>query len=203
MKPTIDFWYSLGSTYTYLSAMRIEALAQRHDVTVNWRVFSVRRIMQEMDNRFLAGKPEKYAHMWRDIARRAAMYGMPANVPVPHPIKQFDRAHLVATLGLREGWGIGFSRASFHRWFVDGQEPGAEPSLADSLREVGQDPDRVLAASADPAITAELDAATTTARGLGIFGSPSFVVGGELFWGDDRLEDAISWAKFGEVRRLG
>ncbi len=202
MTQPITFWYSLGSTYTYLSAMRIEALARQHDVPITWRVFNVRRIMLEMENRFLAGKPEKYAHMWRDIARRAAMYGMPANVPVPHPIKEFERAHLVATLGMREGWGIAFSRASFRRWFVDGQEPGAEPSLSASLLEAGQDPARVLPASADPAIAAELDATTSEARALGIFGSPSFTVGGELFWGDDRLEDAIAWAKFGEVRRV-
>ena len=98
----IDFWFSLGSTYSYLAAARLPEIAAREGVAVRWRPFSVRRIMREMDNRFLAGKPEKYAYMWRDIARRAAVLGIPANVPVPHPIAEFDLANRVAVLGMQE-----------------------------------------------------------------------------------------------------
>jgi 2-hydroxychromene-2-carboxylate isomerase len=155
--------------------------------------------MQAMDNRFLAGKPEKYAYMWRDIARQAEAYGFAANVPVPHPIAEFDRAHRVAILGMREGWGVPFIKASFRRWFELRQEPGSEPNLGDSLRELGLNPADITARADGEDIAATLTAETAAARALGIFGAPTFAVGTELFWGNDRLEHAIAWAKTGRV----
>lgn len=192
--PPIDFWFSIGSTYTYLSVMRLPALAASQGVAINWRPFSVRRIMREMDNRFLAGKPEKYAYMWRDIGRRAKAFGLPANLPVPHPLAEFDLANRVAILGLQQGWGVAYIQATFLRWFRDGTQPGQDPNLADSLRECGLDPARVLPEAQSAAIGAAYDAATDAARALGIFGSPNVVTAdGELFWGDDRLEEALAW----------
>ncbi len=191
----IDFWFSIGSTYTYLSVARIARVEAAEGVAFRWRPFNVRRIMKEMDNRFLAGKPEKYAYMWRDIARRAAMQGSDCVVPVPHPIAELERANRVAVLAEQEGWCVPYVRATYHRWFTVGQEPGSEPNLSDSLREIGQDPARVLPLADSDAIAAALDRATDEARALGIFGAPSFVVKGELFWGDDRMEDAIAWAR--------
>lgn len=199
-RPIIDFWLSLGSTYSYLSVMRADDVARAAGVELRWRPFSVRTIMRAMDNRFLAGKPEKYDYMWRDIARQAAFYGFTANVPVPHPIAEFDLAHRVAILGMREGWGVAFIKASFRRWFELRQEPGSEPNLGDSLRELGLDPASVRARADAEDIAATLEAETAAARALGVFGAPTFVVGGsELFWGNDRLEHAIAWAKTGRI----
>ncbi len=199
-QPIIDFWLSLGSTYTYLAVMRADDVASQNGVTLRWRPFSVRKIMQAMDNRFLAGKPEKYAYMWAEIARQAAFYGLPAHVPVPHPITEFDLAHRVAILGMREGWGIDFIKDSFRRWYEFRREPGSEPNLSDTLHTLGLDPAAVRAAADAPDIATTLEAETAEARALGIFGAPTFVVGGkELFWGNDRLEHAINWAKTGRI----
>jgi 2-hydroxychromene-2-carboxylate isomerase len=195
----LDFWFSIGSTYTYLSVMRLPSLAAAAGVSVRWRPFSVRRIMREMDNRFLAGKPEKYAYMWRDIARRAAAFGLQANVPVPHPIAEFDLANRVAVLGMREGWGEQYVQGTFRRWFQDRSEPGQAPNLKDTLAELGLDPTQVIEQASDQSIGVAYDTATDEARALGIFGSPNFVVEGELFWGDDRLEDALNWHRHGTV----
>ena len=196
----IDFWFSLGSTYSFLSAMRVPDLARAEGVAIAWRPFSVRRIMREMDNRFLAGKPEKYAYMWRDIARRAAMLGVPANVPVPHPLAEFDTANRVAIVGMREGWGVDYCRSAFRRWFEFRQEPGSEPNLSESIRAAGQDPARVIALAATEETERQYQASTDEAKALGIFGAPTFVVNGtELFWGDDKLEQAITWLRLGRV----
>ena len=190
----LDFWFSIGSTYTYLSVIRLPALAAAAGIAVRWRPFSVRRIMREMDNRFLAGKPEKYAYMWRDIARRAAASGIRANAPVPHPLAEFDLANRVAVLGMQEGWGERYVQGTFRRWFEDRTEPGRDPNLGETLAELGLDAAAVVARANDAAIIAAYDAATDEARALGIFGSPNFVVdGSELFWGDDRLEPALRW----------
>jgi 2-hydroxychromene-2-carboxylate isomerase len=84
-------------------------------------------------------------------------------------------------------------KATYQNWFISGQDPSVEPSLSDNLRGIGQTPDKVIARATSEEAKAALEAATSAARALGIFGSPTFVTNGELFWGDDRLEDAIKW----------
>ena len=164
-----------------------------------WRPFSVRQIMMEMDNIPFRTKPVKAAYMWRDIERRAAMQGLRPRIPAPYPLQQWDTANRVAVLGAEEGWVADYARATYRRWFEDEQEPGSEPTLSDSLREIGQEPARVLERAASAEIGAAYQAATEEARQLGIFGSPTFAVGHELFWGDDRLEDAIAWHRRGTL----
>jgi 2-hydroxychromene-2-carboxylate isomerase len=198
MKP-IDFWFSIGSTYTFLSVMRLPALAMELDLSVNWRPFNVRTILVEQNNIPFAGKPVKAAYMWRDIERRAGKYGLSPAVPAPYPLEFLPLANQVALLGMQEGWGQDYVLATYRRWFQEGHPAGSEPNLSASLTEIGQDPDRAISAARSPAIEEALSAETDEARRLGVFGAPSFVVEGEVFWGDDRLEDAVSWARSGRV----
>ena len=188
----IDFWFTMGSTYSFLSVSRLQD--QMGDITFRWRPFHLLIILQEMNHVPFADKPAKMAYMWRAIARRAKIYGIPASLPAPYPAKQSIVANLVALVGMQEGWGPDFVRAAYRNWFQRGEETGGEPNLSHSLREVGQDPARVLALAESDATRALLVQETEEAKRLGIFGSPTFVVGRELFWGDDRLEDAIAWA---------
>ena len=131
--------------------------------------------------------------MWRDIERRAQGYGFEAKVPAPYPLKEFDVANCVAVLGMQEGWCSDYVRATYRRWFIDGLEPGSEPSVSASLMEIGQQPERVLERADDDKIRKTYLNQTEQAKSKNIFGSPSFIVDGELFWGDDRLEDAVNW----------
>ena len=113
--------------------------------------------------------------MWRDIERRASKYEVPLNVPAPYPLKNFDLASRVAVLGEMEGWCPNYVRASYRRWFVEGNEAGAEPNLSESLSEIGQDPDRVIVAANSETVGHAYDENTNEARRLSIFGSPTFV----------------------------
>jgi 2-hydroxychromene-2-carboxylate isomerase len=196
----IDFWFTMASTYSCLTVMRLPDLRQAAGVPFRWRPFSLLTILQEMKHVPFADKPAKAAYMWRDIERRAAMYGLTVRVPAPYPLKLNAFANQVAIVGMKEGWGKDFVRAAYRRWFQLGQENGSEPNVSESLREVGQDPGRVIEAANTDWARGVLEAETAEARRLGIFGSPTFVVGTELFWGDDRLIDAISWYKHGRVR---
>jgi 2-hydroxychromene-2-carboxylate isomerase len=195
----IDFWFSIGSTYTYLTVARIHQVAVSTGVRFIWRPFSVRAIMREMDNIPFATKPIKMAYMWRDIKRRADKYGLPIKVPTPYPLQHFDLANRVAVLGTIEGWCQEYVSATYRRWFVEGQEAGSEPNLSDSLREIGQDPSRVIASAGSENVGRAYDAGTQEARRLHIFGAPTFVTRGEVFWGDDRLEDALAWRAEGKL----
>ncbi len=202
MTEPIDFWFTMGSTYSFLSVMRLPEAERASGVSFRWRPFHLLVILNEMKHVPFADKPQKMKYMWRDMERRAALHGIPIKVPAPYPCKQSIFANLVATVGVREGWGKDFVRTAYRHWFVLGQPTGEEPNVSGSLREIGQDPARVIAlANADEA-KAALIAETDAARELGIFGSPNFTVGRELFWGDDRLEDAISWARSGSVKRV-
>jgi len=196
----IDFWVTMGSTYSYLSVMRLVDLQRTSGIRFNWRPFHLLVILQEMKHVPFADKPAKSAYMWRDIERRAAMYGLPLSLPVPYPAKQSITANLVAVVGMRQGWGVDFVRAAYRRWFQLGQETGSEPNISESLRDTGQEPQSVLALANAADAQAALMAETMVARDLGIFGSPTFVVGHELFCGDDRLDDAISWYRHDCVR---
>jgi 2-hydroxychromene-2-carboxylate isomerase len=192
--PTIDFWYSIGSTYTYLSVMRIADVARSTGVSVRWRPFNVRHIMVEQNNIPFRDKPVKAAYMWRDVERRAHRYGLSPKMPAPYPLPGLVLANQIAVLGAVEGWAEGYTRAAYRRWFESGEPAGEEPNISGSLRDVGQDPERVLEVGLAPPTAAALSAATDEAMALGVFGSPTFVVAGEVFWGDDRLEDAVEWA---------
>ncbi len=197
----IDFWFTMGSTYSFLSVMRLAKIERSTRISFRWRPFHLLVILQEMKHVPFADKPTKSAYMWRDIERRAAMYGIPAKLPAPYPAKQSVTANLVATVGMHEGWGADYVRAAYRRWFELGQETGSEPNVSESLHDIRQDPGRVLALASSEDAKAALTAETDAARERGIFGSPTFTVGRELFWGDDRLEDAISWYQCGRVAR--
>jgi 2-hydroxychromene-2-carboxylate isomerase len=189
---SIDFWFSVGSTYTYLTVMRLAGVERETGISFNWRPFNVRAIMIEMNNIPFANKPVKARYMWHDIERRAKKYGIAAAVPAPYPLEHFDRANRVAIVGRHEGWCRDYVVATYRRWFQDGQPAGGDPNLTDSLIEIGQRPERVIALADSAETELAYGHATDEARSLGIFGAPTFVVGSELFWGDDRLEDAIS-----------
>jgi 2-hydroxychromene-2-carboxylate isomerase len=198
--PHIDFWFTMGSTYSYLSVSRVADVERSTGMTFRWRPFHLLMILQEMKHIPFADKPTKSAYMWRDIERRAAMYGIPMKLPVPYPARQSVVANLVAIVGMRENWGADFVRAAYRRWFQRGEETGSEPNVSESSRDIGQDPERVLTLANSDDTKAVLTAETDAARELGIFGSPTFIVGRELFWGDDRLADAINWCRFGRVQ---
>ncbi len=191
----IDFWYSIGSTYSYLSVMRLAKVERETGIAFRWRPFNVRVLMKEMDNIPFATKPKKAAYMWRDIERRSEIYGLTPKIPAPYPLAELERANRVAIIGAREGWAPAYSRAAYRLWFDEGQPAGSEPNLSSSIAEAGADPGTVLARADSAEGTDRLENATNEARSLGIFGSPTFVIGKEIFWGDDRLDDALGWAR--------
>ena len=192
----IDFYFSIGSTYTYLSVTRILDVEKKHQVKFNWKPFSVRAIMKEMNNiPFPKEKINKVNYMWRDIERRAESYGFFAKTPVPYPLTEFDLANKLAVLGLKEGWGIDYVRLTYKRWFQEGKEPATEPNISEICSELNVDKEQIISKANSEEIEKKYLANTDSARKNKVFGSPSFIVNSEIFWGDDRMEDAITWSK--------
>ena len=190
----IDFYFSIGSTYTYLTVTRILDVENKHQVKFNWKPFSVRAIMKEMNNiPFPKEKMNKVYYMWRDIERRAEGYGFFAKTPVPYPLSEFDLANQIAILGLEKDWGIDYIRLTYKKWFQEGKEPAIEPSISEVCNELKLNKDQIISDALNKEIQNKYEANTNSARENKIFGSPSFIVKNEVFWGDDRMEDAIKW----------
>jgi 2-hydroxychromene-2-carboxylate isomerase len=195
MTQALDFFFFIGSTYTYLAVSRIEAAAARAGVPVRWRPFSVRTIMREQSNNPFAGKPAKMGYMWRDLERRAGRHSIEFRSIPPYPVDPDELANRVAALASIEGWCPGYTRATYRSWFLEARVPGEIPNVRSVLAELGKDPDAVIAKANGQEVRDRYAAQTDAARSLGIFGSPTFAWGSEIFWGDDRLEDALDWAK--------
>jgi 2-hydroxychromene-2-carboxylate isomerase len=194
--PKIEFWYEFASTYSYLAAMRIEAAAAAAGVAVEWKPFLLGPIFhaQGWDNSPFNIYPTKGRYMVRDMERLAAERGLRFALPKPFPQNSLLAARL-ALVGAEEGWIAPFTRAVLTAEFADGAQIADRSVLASILDGLRLDSQRLLSRTEQPEIKDRLKRQTGKAQELGIFGAPSFVCGGEMFWGDDRLEQALAWAK--------
>lgn len=191
----IEIWFEFASTYSYLTVSRAEALLRRHDIEFAWRPFLLGPTFRDKgwDTSPFILDPVKGAYMWRDLARRAKMHGLPFAQPDPWPVNPI-RAARVMTAALEEPWCGDFARGVFVAQFVRGDDISSDAVLGRVIGDCGADPDHWLSRAEDDDVKLGLRHLTEEARAKQIFGAPSFIVGDELFWGDDRLEDAISWA---------
>jgi 2-hydroxychromene-2-carboxylate isomerase len=189
----MDFFFFFGSCYAYLSVMRIDKLAAQAGVEVRWRPFSVRDLMTEKGYS-LRTQPIKMAYVFRDVERGARLHSIPFDNPPIWPTDPDQLANRVGIVAFNQGWGREYALTSFQKWF-EGQALGADDSLRTIIHSRGKDPDEVISLANSSETRAQYDRETDAARQLGVFGSPTFAVGQEIFWGDDRLEEALAWAK--------
>lgn len=195
MRRRIEFWYEFASTYSYLSAMRVEDLAGAYGVDVIWKPFLLGPIFKAngWDTSPFNIYPAKGRHMVRDLQRITAARGIPFKMPEPFPQNGLYAARL-AYLGEAEGWSAVFSKAVFIAEFAEGADISSREVLGDILHNIGLRPGAYLDRIEAPDVKAALKARTADAERLGIFGAPSFLTpGGELFWGDDRLHQCLRW----------
>lgn len=192
----VDFWYEFASTYSYPAAMRVEAAAERAGVELRWRPFLLGPIFgsQGWNDSPFNIYPAKGRYMWRDMARLCEAQGLALKEPVRFPQNGLNAARL-ALLGADEGWAPGFTRAVYLANFAGQKDISDETVLAEILTGLGLDALEAVARSRTPENKERLKVQTEEAIAKGVFGSPSFTVGDELFWGNDRLDDALIWAK--------
>jgi len=190
----LEFWFEFASTYSYPAAMRIEELARTVGVKIEWEPFLLGPIFQGQgwnDSPFNL-YPAKGRYMWRDLERICARHDLRFRRPAIFPQHSLLAAR-VACVARREAWLPDFARRVYRANFAEGKDISTPETLAACLREAGQDPDEWLRRAQAPENKALLRAQTERASALGVFGAPSFVSGQELFWGHDRLEEALAW----------
>jgi 2-hydroxychromene-2-carboxylate isomerase len=196
MPAPLHFWFEFASTYSYLAVERIEALAAARGVPVRWRPFLLGPIFKAQgwnDSPFNV-YPVKGRYMWRDMERLCAKCGIPMRRPSRFPRNGLLAAR--ATLAAGDApWVPAFVRAVYRANFAEDREIGERDVVASVLAGAGADAAAVLAAAEQPAVKDRLRTETEEAVRLGLFGAPSFVTHDELFWGNDRLEDALDRAR--------
>jgi 2-hydroxychromene-2-carboxylate isomerase len=192
----LEFWFDFASTYSYPAAMRIGALAADAGVEVRFRPFLLGPIFQAQgwNTSPFNLQPAKGRYMWRDLERLCAELAVPFRQPDPFPQNSVLAAR-VALAALDHDRGEDFCRALFRAEFGGGVRIDDAAAVGKVLADLHIDPGPTLAAAQSDDIKARLRAQTDEAQRRGIFGAPSFVTAdGELFWGNDRLEQALRWA---------
>lgn len=196
----IEFWFEFGSNYSYLSVMRIEDSAARRGVSVKWKPFLLGPIFKSFgwDSSPFVMQKEKGDYVWQDMARQCSKYGLPWTRP-----SSFPRIALlpmrVALLGAEQPWMADYCRMTMMLNFAEDQDINAPEHVASVLGELGLPAAKIIAEAQGERNKLALRQQTETARARGIFGAPTFFVGREMFWGNDRLDDALALA----ARRVG
>lgn len=196
-KPVLDFWFDFASVYSFLAASRIAPLADAAGVQVRWRpfllgpIFATRGMTDSPFNLF----PLRGKHMIRDVKRSADEIGVGFRWPSVFP-QSAVLASRVALVGLKDTWGEDFSRAVFHAEYAENRVISEPTVIADILTKLKVPVDATFASAQADEIKAELRELTAEAQRREFFGAPTFTTqDGELFWGNDRLEQALRWAK--------
>ena len=194
-KPALEFWFEFASTYSYLSVARIEPLAEAAGVEVRYRPFLLGPIFaaQGWNTSPFVLYPVKGRYMWRDIERRAALYGLPFRIPDHFPQNGLLPAR-IALIAADEGWCLSFARAVYNAEYAEGLDISEESVIYGLLSSLHQSADQIISRASAEKNKLLLRDSTEEAGRRGVFGAPTFIVGEELFWGDDRLEDALAFA---------
>jgi 2-hydroxychromene-2-carboxylate isomerase len=190
----VEFWFDFGSNYSYLSVMRIEAEAAARGVSIRWRPFLLGPIFRALgfDNSPFVLQKEKGAYVWKDMERQCRKYGIALTRP-----SVFPRAALlamrVALLGAEREWIAAYCREIMQQNFVHDRDIGSTEVVSEALMKLGLPAQQVIADAQTDANKLRLRQQTEAAAAKGVFGAPTFFAGDEMFWGNDRLEDALDF----------
>ncbi len=195
MATTIHVWFDFASTYSYPAIMRVTQLAAANDILLRWRPFMLGVIFKQQgwnDSPFNL-YPPKGRYMWRDMERLCAAQGTPFNKPT-----QFPRSGLlagrIACLNQTAPWITAFIQAVYRANFVHDQNIADTTVIGKILDQLNLDSQGIIAHAVSDEGKQTFKDLTGEAMELGIFGSPTFIIDDEMFWGGDRLAEAIDFA---------
>jgi 2-hydroxychromene-2-carboxylate isomerase len=197
---TVDFYYSMGSRYSYLASTRMEALARDTGCDVNWIPLNSGALGWRKKGNPFAGEPVSGQYDWdyreQDARRWATHYGVPFIEPRGRVQFDIDLLARAATAAKRLGQVVRYTHALFAAMFADPDVTQIDRAeCARRAVSCGIAEDEFLSTLDDPATATVQAAGLAAADAAGVFGVPSFVVGGELFWGNDRLVLLRDWLR--------
>lgn len=180
-----DFYFDVVSPYTWLASTQLDGIEARTGARFVWKPMFLGGLFAAIGNRAPAELRPRGAFMFKDLQRWAAHYDVPYAFPRAFPIMTLMAQR--AVVAAPEGQVPTAARALMRAYWADGKDISKPDVVAAALDAAGLDGAAQVAATNDPQIKARLKATTDEAQARGVFGAPSFIVDGELYWGNDRL----------------
>lgn len=183
----VEFFYDYASTYSYLAHRAIEELAAKRQAEIVFKPMVLGFVFKATGNSMPAAVPAKAAYMVHDVRRWVRHYGLPFHMPSVFPVNTI-RALRTAVAALEDGVFPAYHHAVMRAYWANDQDIGDAEVLAAIATSAGLDGSRLVARADDPGVKERLKANTDEAIARGVFGAPTFFVGDEMFWGNDRLQ---------------
>ena len=183
----VEFFFDYASTYSYLAHQEIEELAARHDAEIVFKPMVLGFVFKATGNTMPAAVPAKGAYMVHDVRRWVRHYGLPFHMPSVFPVNTI-RALRTAVAALEEGTFPAYHHAVMQGYWANDQDIGDAEVLAALASAAGLDGPRLVGRAEEGPIKDRLKKNTDEAIERGVFGAPTFFVGDQMFWGNDRLE---------------
>jgi 2-hydroxychromene-2-carboxylate isomerase len=192
----IEFYFDVASPYTYLAATQVDAEAEAAGVDVEWRPFLLGGVFKATGNTMPAAVAPKAAFMLADLGRWANEYGVEFAFPPTFPLNSIAPQRALTALYLRDQAAMKkLAHELFERYWVQGIDVSQPDALAEAAQAAGVDPAQLADEIAEPNVKDKLRQLTDDAVARGAFGAPTFFVGDEVFFGNDRLRHAIAAAR--------
>ena len=189
---TVEFYYDLVSPYSYLAHREVSRICGENGAELSLKPMLLGAVHNAVGLQAPIEIEAKARYQARDIRHWAEHYGLPMDFPEPFPFRTLKTMR--AAMFLKERGELeAFTREAFALYWEEGGAPkGLEEAdedgpVSEAVRRIGTDPDEVLAGASAPEAKEALKKATGEAVERGVFGSPAFFVGDEMFWGNDRL----------------
>ena len=189
MTKAVEFFFDVGSPAAYLAWTQLPQIVRQAGSEIEYRPMLLGGVFQATGNRSPMQVPAKGQYLVDDLQRFARRYGVPFRHNPHFPVNTLALMRMVLGLQLREPQRMEpFVDAVYRALWVDALDMNDPAVVTAVLQRSGFEPEKMLALANDPAVKDDLKAATQEAVARGVFGAPTFFVGGEMFWGQDRLD---------------
>jgi len=189
MQRNVEFYFDVGSPAAYLAWTQMPALCKSAGGTLEYRPMLLGGVFQATGNQSPMNIPAKSAYMKEDLARFAQRYGVPFRHNPHFPINTLMLMRIAAGLQLRDPDKlVPYVDAVYRAIWVDGKDMNDPQVVASVLEQAGFDAGALVALASDPEVKDHLKSLTAIAVERGVFGAPAFFIGGQLYWGQDRLD---------------
>ena len=188
MTDHIDFYWEIGSTNTYFALHLIRPIAARHGVPIHYRPFNLGYVFRQHNYNLMEEPNAKLSNRGRDLARWAAFHQLPFRMPDQFPIKS-SRALRGSLVARQHGLEEAYLDAIFRAYWEQNDPSIADyPGLCRIAATIGMDASSFEAECEAEPIRQALVESTDGGLANGVFGAPTFVIDGEIYWGKDRFE---------------
>jgi 2-hydroxychromene-2-carboxylate isomerase len=189
MPPSFDYYFDFGSLASYLAHTQLPKICAETGATANLLPMLLGGVFQATGNVSPMTVPAKGRYVYVDFKRYADAYGVPLSMNPHFPIITTTLMRVVTALHMRQDPRMAaYMDAVFQAIWVDALNLNDPAIVADVLTRAGLDPVELLAMANEQATKDQLKAVTMRAVERGVFGAPTFFVGEQMFWGQDRIE---------------